>query len=166
MQNITQLLKAYSLFEKDVNYVVHEGQVQIVDEFTGRLLPGRRYSDGLHQAIEAKEGVQIEGETQTFATITIQNYFRMYEKLSGMTGTAETEAPEFFKIYKLKVVVIPTNEAVRRVDYSDVVYKTKKEKYRAVIREIEEMHEMGGRSWSARFRLKSSELLSRMLPRT
>ena len=166
IQTITQLLKAYSLFEKDVNYVVHEGQVQIVDEFTGRLLPGRRYSDGLHQAIEAKEGVRIEGETQTFATITIQNYFRMYEKIAGMTGTAETEASEFFKIYKLKVVVIPTNEAVRRVDYSDMVYKTKKEKYKAVIREIVEMHEMGRPVLVGTVSVESSELLSRMLPRT
>ncbi len=166
IQTITQLLKAYSLFEKDVNYVVHEGQVQIVDEFTGRLLPGRRYSDGLHQAIEAKEGVKIEGETQTFATITIQNYFRMYDKIAGMTGTAETESPEFFKIYKLKVVVIPTNEAVRRVDYSDMVYKTKKEKYKAVIREIVEMHEMGRPVLVGTVSVESSELLSRMLPRT
>ena len=166
IQTITQLLKAYSLFEKDVNYVVHEGQVQIVDEFTGRLLPGRRYSDGLHQAIEAKEGVRIEGETQTFATITIQNYFRMYEKLSGMTGTAETEAPEFLKIYTLKVAVMPTNEAVRRVDYPDVVYKTKKEKLKAVIREIEDMHEMGRPVLVGTVSVETSELLSRMLPRS
>ena len=166
IQTITQLLKAYSLFEKDVNYVVHEGQVQIVDEFTGRLLPGRRYSDGLHQAIEAKEGVRIEGETQTFATITIQNYFRMFEKLAGMTGTAETEAPEFLKIYKLKVAVIPTNEAVRRVDYADVVYKTKKEKLKAVIREIEEMNEMGRPVLVGTVSVETSELLSRMLPRS
>ena len=166
IQTITQLLKAYSLFEKDVNYVVHEGQVQIVDEFTGRLLPGRRYSDGLHQAIEAKEGVRIEGETQTFATITIQNYFRMFEKLAGMTGTAETEAPEFLKIYKLKVAVIPTNEAVRRVDYADVVYKTKKEKLKAVIREIEEMNKMGRPVLVGTVSVETSELLSRMLPRS
>jgi preprotein translocase subunit SecA len=166
IQTITQLLKAYSLFEKDVNYVVHEGQVQIVDEFTGRLLPGRRYSDGLHQAIEAKEGVRIEGETQTFATITIQNYFRMFEKLAGMTGTAETEAPEFLKIYKLKVAVIPTNEAVRRVDYADVVYKTKKEKLKAVIREIEEMNQMGRPVLVGTVSVETSELLSRMLPRS
>ncbi|MCX5895069.1 MAG: preprotein translocase subunit SecA, partial [Proteobacteria bacterium] len=165
IQTITQLLKAYSLFEKDVNYVVNEGQVLIVDEFTGRLLPGRRYSDGLHQAIEAKEGVRIEGETQTFATITIQNYFRMYEKLAGMTGTAETEAPEFFKIYKLKVAVIPTNEAVRRVDYADMVYKTKKEKFKAVIREIVEMNEMGRPVLVGTVSVETSELLSRMLPK-
>ncbi len=165
LQNISQLLKAYSLFEKDVNYVVNDGKVMIVDEFTGRMLPGRRYSDGLHQAIEAKENVKIEGETQTLASITIQNYFRMYSKLSGMTGTAETEAPEFFNIYKLKVVVIPTNKPVRRLDYSDVVYKTKKEKYKAVIREIERMHNMGRPVLVGTVSVDSSELLSRMLPR-
>ncbi|MEI6126409.1 MAG: preprotein translocase subunit SecA [Pseudomonadota bacterium] len=166
LQNVSQLLKAYSLFEKDVNYVVtDDGKVQIVDEFTGRLLPGRRYSDGLHQAIEAKEGVRVEGETQTFAAITIQNYFRMYEKLAGMTGTAETEAPEFLKIYKLKLLVIPTNKAVRRVDYADVVYKSKKEKYKSVIREIEKMHDMGRPVLVGTVSVESSELLSRMLPK-
>ena len=123
--------------------MVSDGQVLIVDEFTGRLLPGRRYSDGLHQALEAKEGVTIEGETQTFATITIQNYFRLYEKLAGMTGTAETEAPEFMKIYKLDVVVMPTNEPVRRTNYPDVIYQTKREKYKAIISEIKEMNEKG-----------------------
>jgi preprotein translocase subunit SecA len=166
LQNVSQLLKAYSLFEKDVNYVVtDDGKVQIVDEFTGRLLPGRRYSDGLHQAIEAKEGVRVEGETQTFAAITIQNYFRMYEKLSGMTGTAETEAPEFLKIYKLKVVVIPTNKPVRRIDYADVVYKTKKEKYKSVIQEIEKMHDLGRPVLVGTVSVETSELLSRMLPK-
>jgi len=166
LQNVSQLLKAYSLFEKDVNYVVTEdGKVQIVDEFTGRMLPGRRYSDGLHQAIEAKENVRIEGETQTFAAITIQNYFRQYEKLSGMTGTAETEASEFLKIYKLKVVVIPTNKAVRRTDYADVVYKTKKEKYKAIIKEIEKMHDMGRPTLVGTVSVESSELLSRMIPK-
>ncbi len=165
LQNISQLLKAYSLFEKDINYVVQDSKVQIVDEFTGRLLPGRRYSDGLHQAIEAKEGVRIEGETQTLAAITIQNYFRMYEKLSGMTGTAETEAPEFLKIYKLKVLVIPTNKPVRRLDYSDVVYKTKKEKYRAIIQEIEKMYAMGRPVLVGTVSVETSELLSRMIPR-
>jgi preprotein translocase subunit SecA len=165
LQNISQLLKAYSLFEKDVDYVVSEGQVLIVDEFTGRLLPGRRYSDGLHQALEAKEEVTIEGETQTLATITIQNYFRMYKKLAGMTGTAETEAPEFFKIYKLDVMVMPTNKPVRRVDYSDVIYKTRREKYRAVIREIEEMHTMGRPVLVGTVSVEVSELLSRMLPK-
>ena len=166
IQNISQLLKAYSLFEKDVDYVVSEGQVLIVDEFTGRLLPGRRYSDGLHQALEAKEGVTIEGETQTFATITIQNYFRLYEKLAGMTGTAETEAPEFMKIYKLDVVVIPTNEPVRRINYPDVIYQTKREKYRAIIDEIKEMHEKGRPVLVGTVSVEVSELLSRMIPKT
>jgi preprotein translocase subunit SecA len=166
IQNITQLLKAYSLFEKDVDYVVSEGQVLIVDEFTGRLLPGRRYSDGLHQALEAKEDVAIEGETQTLATITIQNYFRLYRKLAGMTGTAETEAPEFLKIYKLDVVVIPTNEPVRRVNYPDVIYRSKKEKYRAIIDEIKTLHEMGRPVLVGTVSVEVSELLSRMLPRT
>ncbi len=166
IQNITQLLKAYSLFEKDVDYVVSDGQVLIVDEFTGRLLPGRRYSDGLHQALEAKEDVTIEGETQTLATITIQNYFRLYQKLAGMTGTAETEAPEFMKIYKLDVVVIPTNEPVRRVNYPDVIYRTKKEKYRAIIDEIRTMHEKGRPVLVGTVSVEVSELLSRMLPRT
>ena len=166
LQNVSQLLKAYSLFEKDVNYVVTEdGKVQIVDEFTGRMLPGRRYSDGLHQAIEAKEDVRIEGETQTFAAITIQNYFRMYEKLSGMTGTAETEAPEFLKIYKLTVIVIPTNQPVRRTDYADMVFKTKKEKYRAIIKEIEKMHDMGRPVLVGTVSVEASELLSRMIPK-
>jgi len=166
IQNISQLLKAYSLFEKDVDYVVSDGQVLIVDEFTGRLLPGRRYSDGLHQALEAKEGVTIEGETQTLATITIQNYFRLYEKLAGMTGTAETEAPEFMKIYKLDVVVIPTNEPVRRVNYPDVIYQTKREKYRAIINEIKEMNEKGRPVLIGTVSVEVSELLSRMLPKT
>jgi len=166
IQNISQLLKAYSLFEKDVDYVVSDGQVLIVDEFTGRLLPGRRYSDGLHQALEAKESVTIEGETQTLATITIQNYFRLYEKLAGMTGTAETEAPEFMKIYKLDVVVIPTNEPVRRVNYPDVIYQTKREKYRAIINEIKEMNEKGRPVLVGTVSVEVSELLSRMLPKT
>jgi preprotein translocase subunit SecA len=166
IQNISQLLKAYSLFEKDVEYVVSDEQVLIVDEFTGRLLPGRRYSDGLHQALEAKEGVTIERETQTLATITIQNYFRMYEKLAGMTGTAETEAPEFMKIYKLDVAVIPTNEPVRRVDYHDLIYRTKKEKYRAIINEIKEMHEEGRPVLVGTVSVEVSELLSRMLPKS
>ena len=141
IHNFSQLLRAYTLFEKDNEYVVQEGKVMIVDEFTGRLMPGRRFSDGLHQALEAKEGVKIEGETQTLATITLQNYFRMYEKLSGMTGTAETEAEELHKIYKLDVQVIPTNEAVRRMDMEDLVYRTKREKYNAVIEEIASSYE-------------------------
>ena len=166
IQNISQLLKAYSLFEKDVDYVVSDGQVLIVDEFTGRLMPGRRYSDGLHQALEAKEGVTIEGETQTMATVTIQNYFRLYDKLAGMTGTAETEAPEFMKIYSLDVVVIPTNEPVRRLNYPDAIYQTKKEKYRAIINEIKEMHEQGRPVLVGTVSVEVSELLSRMLPKT
>ncbi|MDZ7342942.1 MAG: preprotein translocase subunit SecA, partial [candidate division KSB1 bacterium] len=133
VHSISQLLRAYSLFERDVEYVVSDGKVIIVDEFTGRLMPGRRYSDGLHQALEAKEGVRVEGETQTLATITLQNYFRMYHKLAGMTGTAETEATEFWDIYKLDVVVIPTNEPVRRIDYEDQIYRTRREKYNAVV---------------------------------
>ena len=165
LQNIFQLLRAYSLFEKDVNYVVSDGQVIIVDEFTGRLMPGRRYSDGLHQALEAKEGVKIEGETQTLATITIQNYFRMYEKLAGMTGTAETEAEEFNKIYKLDVVVIPTHKPCIRKEYPDVIFRTKREKYKAIIQEIEECHKRGQPVLVGTVSVEVSELLSRMLPR-
>lgn len=163
IQNVHQLLRAYSLFEKDVGYVVSDGKVLIVDEFTGRLLPGRRYSEGLHQALEAKEEVTIEGETQTFATITLQNYFRMYEKLAGMTGTAETEAPEFLKIYKLDVLVIPTNEPVRRTDYPDMIYKTRGEKYRAVIDEIIDMQNQNRPVLVGTTSVEVSETLSRML---
>src|SRR5262249_48394894 len=140
---ISQLLKAYTLYQKDVQYVVQENKVIIVDENTGRLMTGRRWSDGLHQAVEAKEAVEIERETQTLATITIQNYFRLYHKLAGMTGTAETEAQEFFDIYKLGVLVIPTNRPVQRKDGNDSVYKTKREKYNAVIKEIKETHAKG-----------------------
>ncbi|RKY47239.1 MAG: preprotein translocase subunit SecA [Candidatus Neomarinimicrobiota bacterium] len=163
--NISQLLRAYTLFEKDVEYVVQDGKVLIVDEFTGRILPGRRYSDGLHQAIEAKEGVEIEEETQTFATITLQNYFRMYDKLAGMTGTAETEAQEFHDIYKLDVVVIPTNKPCIRIDYDDQVYKTKREKYNAIIKEIEECHRRGQPVLVGTISVEVSETLSRMLKR-
>jgi preprotein translocase subunit SecA len=165
LQNISQLLRAYSLFEKDVNYVIADGQVMIVDEFTGRLMPGRRYSDGLHQALEAKEGVKIEGETQTLATITIQNYFRMYEKLAGMTGTAETEAPEFNKIYKLDVAVAPTHKPCVRKDHPDVIFRTKREKYKAIIEEIQECHERGQPVLVGTVSVEVSELLSRMLPK-
>jgi preprotein translocase subunit SecA len=165
IQNLSQLLRAFSLFEKDVNYVVSDGKVIIVDEFTGRLMPGRRYSDGLHQALEAKEGVKVEQETQTLATITIQNYFRMYEKLAGMTGTAETEAHEFLKIYNLDVVVIPTNEPCIRIDYPDVIYRTKREKYRAIIEEIERLHDEGRPVLVGTVSVEVSELLSRMLPK-
>lgn len=165
VQNVSQLLRAYSLFEKDVEYVVSEGKVLIVDEFTGRLMPGRRYSDGLHQALEAKEGVDIERETQTLATITIQNYFRMYEKLAGMTGTAETEASELWHIYKLDVVVIPTNRPIRRVDYHDVVYKTRREKYNAIIDEIVRCNEVKRPVLVGTVSVEVSETLSRMLQR-
>ncbi|MDO3388834.1 preprotein translocase subunit SecA, partial [Gilvimarinus sp. SDUM040013] len=136
IHTLSQLLKAYTLFEKDIEYVVVEGEVKIVDESTGRIMDGRRYSDGLHQAIEAKENVKIEAATQTFATITLQNYFRMYNKLGGMTGTAETEAGEFWEIYKLDVVSIPTNRPILRNDKNDIVFKTNREKYKAVIEEI------------------------------
>ncbi|MCD6116324.1 preprotein translocase subunit SecA [bacterium] len=166
LHNIHQLLRAYSLFEKDVEYVVTEDhKVMIVDEFTGRLMPGRRYSDGLHQALEAKESVKIEGETQTFATITLQNFFRLYKKLAGMTGTAETEAGEFWEIYKLDVVVVPTNEPVRRVDHDDVVYKTKREKFNAIIDEVEEYHSRKQPVLVGTISVEASETLSRMLRR-
>ncbi len=160
---LSQLLKAYSLFEKDVDYVVMDGRVIIVDEFTGRLMPGRRYSDGLHQALEAKEGVKVEAETQTFATITLQNYFRMYNKLAGMTGTAATEASEFWEIYKLEVISIPTNKPVRRIDYDDIIYKTKREKYKAIIDEITRMHTLGRPVLVGTISVEVSETLSRML---
>jgi preprotein translocase subunit SecA len=163
IHNVSQLLKAYSLYERDDEYVVQDGKVLIVDEFTGRILPGRRYSDGLHQAIEAKEGVKIEGETQTMATITLQNYFRLYKKLAGMTGTAETEATEFFEIYKLDVVVIPTNKPVIREDREDLVFKTKREKYNAVIAEIEKLREKGQPVLVGTTSVEVSETLSRML---
>jgi preprotein translocase subunit SecA len=165
LQNISQLLRAYSLYEKDVEYVVTEGKVLIVDEFTGRVMHGRRYSDGLHQAIEAKENVKIERETQTLATVTLQNYFRMYDKLAGMTGTAETEAGEFWEIYKLDVMVIPTNEPIRRMDYNDLIYRTKREKYNAVIDEIENMNKMGRPVLVGTISVEVSETLSRMLKR-
>jgi len=165
LHSITQLLKAYSLFEKDVEYVVQEGKVMIVDEFTGRLMSGRRFSDGLHQAIEAKEQVRIEGETQTVATITLQNYFRMYYKLAGMTGTAETEAGEFWDIYKLDVVVIPTNKPVKRLDFNDQIFRTKREKYAAILDEIEHYYELGRPVLVGTVTVDVSETISRMLKR-
>ncbi|MBU4201127.1 MAG: preprotein translocase subunit SecA [Verrucomicrobia bacterium] len=165
IHNVDQLIRAYSLYEKDVEYVVQNNQVLIVDEFTGRILPGRRWSDGLHQAIEAKEGVKIERETQTLATITIQNYFRLYKKLAGMTGTAETEANEFRDIYKLDVVVIPTNRPIRRVDNNDLIYRTRREKYKAVIDEIGECHRAGQPVLVGTVSVETSELISRMLKR-
>jgi len=163
IHSIQQLLKAYTLFEKDVEYVVMEGKVKIVDEQTGRIMEGRRYSDGLHQAIEAKENVQVEAATQTFATVTLQNYFRMYHKLCGMTGTAETEAGEFWEIYKLDVVVIPTNRPIQRKDQQDLVYKTKREKFKAVIDEVEALRAMGRPVLVGTTSVEVSELLSRML---
>ncbi len=163
IHTVTQLLKAYTLFENDVEYVVIDGQVKIVDEQTGRIMEGRRYSDGLHQAIEAKENVKIESATQTYATITLQNYFRMYHKLAGMTGTAETEAAEFWDIYKLDVVSIPTNVPVIRSDVQDLVFKTKREKFKAVIEEVEKMTAAGRPILVGTTSVEVSELLSRMM---
>ncbi len=165
LHDISQLLKAYCLFEKDVHYVVQEGKVMIVDEHTGRLMPGRRFSDGLHQALEAKERVQIEQETQTMATITIQNYFRMYEKLAGMTGTAETEANEFYQIYKLDVMVIPPNRPCIRKDDNDSIFKTKREKFNAIVDEVERRHALGQPVLLGTISVEDSEILSRMLRR-
>ncbi len=163
---INQLLRAHSLYEKDVEYVVQDGKVMIVDEFTGRVLPGRRYSDGLHQAIEAKEGVTIEAESQTLATITLQNYFRMYEKLAGMTGTAETEENEFFSIYKLEVMVIPTNRDCIRDDMDDHIYRTRREKYNAIINEVVTKHNAGQPVLVGTASVEASETISRMLKRS
>lgn len=166
VHTVRQLLRAYSLYEKDVEYVVTEdGKVQIVDEFTGRILHGRRYSDGLHQAIEAKEGVHVERDTQTLATVTLQNYFRLYKKLAGMTGTAETEAAEFFDIYKLDVVVIPTNKEVIRKDLNDLVYRTKREKFNAVIAEIKELRTKKQPVLVGTTSVEVSETISRMMSR-
>jgi preprotein translocase subunit SecA len=163
LHHVDQALRAHALFKRDVDYVVKDGEVMIVDEFTGRLMPGRRWSDGLHQAIEAKEGVVIENENQTLATITFQNYFRMYEKLSGMTGTADTEAEEFHKIYKLDVMVIPTNRPLLRPDFPDVIYKTEMEKFKAVIEEIKELHITGQPVLVGTISIEKSELLSTLL---
>jgi preprotein translocase subunit SecA len=163
IHNVHALLKAYSLFEKNVDYVVQDGKVLIVDEFTGRLMPGRRWSDGLHQAVEAKEGVAIERETQTLATITLQNYFRMYGRLAGMTGTAETEEEEFGNIYKLSVHVVPTNEPIRRFDYDDRIYKTRREKFAAVLDEIARLHERKQPVLVGTVTVEVSEIISRML---
>jgi preprotein translocase subunit SecA len=162
---IHKLLQAHVLYEKEVDYLVQEGQVMIVDEFTGRVMTGRRWSDGLHQAVEAKEGVQVKGETQTFATITIQNYFRMYDKLAGMTGTAETEENEFYQIYGLEVNVIPTHRPVRRLDQVDRIYKTRREKYNAVLDEVERLHGLGWPILIGTVTVEVSETLSRQLKR-
>ncbi|MFO0399142.1 MAG: preprotein translocase subunit SecA, partial [Sphingobacteriia bacterium] len=163
LHSIQQLLKAYCLFERDIEYIVEGGKVMIVDENTGRVLPGRRYSDGLHQAIEAKENVKVEAATQTFATVTLQNYFRMYHKLAGMTGTAETEAGEFYEIYKLDVVVVPTNKPTARRDLNDRVYKTKREKYNAIIEEVQQHVDAGRPVLVGTTSVEVSELLSRMM---
>ena len=163
---MNQLLRAYSLYIKDVEYVIQDGKVMIVDEFTGRVLPGRRYSDGLHQSIEAKENVKVEAESQTLASITLQNYFRMYEKLAGMTGTAETEAQEFFDIYKLDVMVIPSNKPIVRDDAEDKIFRTRREKYNAIIEEIVEKHNEGRPILVGTTSVDVSETLSRMLKRT
>ncbi len=165
LHHVNQGLKAHNLFKRDVDYIVKEGEVIIVDEFTGRLMPGRRYSEGLHQALEAKEGVKIENENQTLATITFQNYFRMYDKLSGMTGTADTEAAEFKKIYDLDVMVIPTNMPMVRLDHPDVIFKTKREKYEAVLDEIEELHHRGQPALVGTISIDVSEDLSKKLTR-
>ena len=162
---IHKLLQAHVLYEKEVDYLVQEGQVMIVDEFTGRVMTGRRWSDGLHQAVEAKEGVQVKGETQTFATITIQNYFRMYDKLAGMTGTAETEETEFYQIYGLEVNVIPTHRPVCRIDQVDRIYKTRREKYNAVLDEVERLHDLGWPILIGTVTVEVSETLSRQLKR-
>jgi preprotein translocase subunit SecA len=163
LHHVNQALRAHTLFKRDVDYVVKEGQVVIVDEFTGRLMPGRRWSDGLHQAVEAKENVRIENENQTLATITFQNYFRMYGKLAGMTGTADTEAAEFRKIYNLDVVVVPTNMPLIRTNYADVIYKSEEEKFRAVVREIEELYQAGRPVLVGTISIEKSERLSQML---
>jgi preprotein translocase subunit SecA len=165
IHTVSQLLRAYTLYEKDVEYVVQDGKVLIVDEFTGRILQGRRYSEGLHQAIEAKEGVKVERDTQTLATITLQNYFRLYSKLAGMTGTAETEAAEFYDIYKLDVTVIPTNKPITRTDYNDFIYKTRREKYNAVLSEIEDMKKQSRPVLVGTTSVEVSETISRMLKR-
>jgi preprotein translocase subunit SecA len=163
VHHVLQALKAHTLFKRDVDYVVKDGEVIIVDEFTGRLMPGRRWSDGLHQAVEAKEDVKIESENQTLATITFQNYFRMYKKLAGMTGTADTEAEEFAKIYNLEVIVIPTNEPMIRKDHPDMIYKTAKAKFSAVINEIEELHKKGQPVLVGTISIENSEILSHLL---
>ncbi|MBY0273891.1 preprotein translocase subunit SecA [Candidatus Binatia bacterium] len=165
LHHVNQALRAHALFERDVDYVVNDGEVVIVDEFTGRMMPGRRWSDGLHQAVEAKEGVKVERENQTLATITFQNYFRMYSKLAGMTGTADTEAVEFKKIYNLDVLVMPTHRKMVRIDYPDVVYKTEREKFDAVVDEIEECHQKGQPVLVGTISIEKSERLSGMLKR-
>jgi preprotein translocase subunit SecA len=166
LHHVNQALKAHTLFKKDVDYMIQDGKIVIVDEFTGRLMTGRRWSDGLHQAVEAKEGCKIERENQTLATITFQNYFRMYDKLAGMTGTAETEAAEFHKIYGLEVVVVPTHRPMVRNDFGDLVYKTEKEKYQAVIEDIQEAHAIGQPVLVGTISIENSEVLANLLQKT
>src|SRR5690606_7704771 len=161
--HLDQALRATYVYKSDKDYVVRDGEVVIVDEFTGRLMPGRRYAEGLHQAIEAKEGVEIQKESKTLATITFQNYFRLYEKLAGMTGTAETEAEEFAKLYKLDVVVIPTNKPMVRIDHSDFVYKNQQAKYAAIIKDVIERHKAGQPVLVGTTSVTKNELLSGML---
>src|SRR5207248_11122496 len=161
--HVETAVKAHALYRRDVEYVVKDGEVIIVDDFTGRMMPGRRWSDGLHQAIEAKEKVKVERENQTLATITFQNYFRVYGKLAGMTGTAETEAAEFDKIYKLEVMVIPTNRPLLRVENADIVYRTEKEKYFAVSDEIKKIHDEGRPVLVGTTSIEKSERLSELL---
>ena len=156
-------LRAHTLYKRDVNYLIEDGKVVIIDEFTGRKMPGRRWSDGLHQAIEAKEGVDVEEENQTVATVTYQNFFRMYKKLAGMTGTADTEATEFKKIYKLDVVVVPTHKQMIRIDHPDMVYRSEQEKFNAVVQEIQECYEKGQPVLVGTTSVEKSERLSRML---
>ncbi len=163
LHHVNQALRAHAIFKRDVDYVVKDGEVVIVDEFTGRLMPGRRWGDGQHQAIEAKEGLKIERENQTLATITFQNYFRMYEKLAGMTGTADTEAAEFNEIYKLDVVVIPTNKPMIRIDQADVIYKTEKEKFQAVVEDIQERYQAGQPVLVGTITIENSERFSELL---
>src|SRR6478752_2491475 len=165
LHHIQQGLRAHALFRRDVDYIVKDGQVIIIDEFTGRQMPGRRWSDGLHQAVEAKEAVKIERENQTLATITFQNYFRMYKKLAGMTGTAETEAAEFQKIYNLDVTVIPTNKALIRIENPDVVYRTEEEKFRNAAKEIKTLQEKGQPVLVGTISVEKSERLSGILKR-
>ena len=163
LHHIDQAIKANGVMRRDIDYVVTDGQVKIVDEFTGRIMEGRRYNEGLHQAIEAKEGVKVEHESKTLATITFQNYFRLYKKLSGMTGTASTEAPEFSEIYKLDVVEIPTNKPLARIDHPDVIFQTERGKYHNVIEKIKECHEKGQPVLAGTISIEKSELLSKML---
>src|SRR6185437_8843795 len=163
LHHLNQALRAHVIFHKDVDYMVKDGEVVIVDEFTGRLMPGRRWSDGLHQAVEAKEKVKIERENQTLATVTFQNYFRKYKKLAGMTGTADTEAEEFAKIYKLDVMVAPTNRPLRRIEEPDTVYRTEREKYEAIVTDIIEKQQTGRPVLVGTVSIEKSERLSKLL---